>query len=106
MELGLLDGAASGVAAVEVAAAVVVVHTAVEIFVVLTFAVDFDLDVRFVAAVFVDVVHAAVAAVLVLVAVGPDAVHAVHDVVAAVAVAADSASPLPWACLDFVGAAA
>lgn len=105
MELGLLDGAASGVAAVEVAAAVVV-HTAVEIFVVLTFAVDFDLGVRFVAAVFVDVVHAAVAAVLVLVAVGPDAVHAVHDVVAAVAVAVDSASPLPWACLDFVGAAA
>jgi len=104
LELGLLDGAASGVVAVEVAA--VAVHTAVEIFVVVTFAVDFDLGVRFVAAVFVDVAHAAVAAVLVIVAVGPDAVHAVHDVVAAVAAAADSASPLPWACLDFVGAAA
>lgn len=95
--------AASDVAAVE-AVVVAVVHTAVEIFVVWTFAVDLDLGVRFFAAAFVDVAHA-VAVVPAVAAVGQ------HDVAVAVAadveaVAVDNASPLPSAYLDFAGAAA
>lgn len=108
MEVVLNDGAASGVAAVE--AVVAAVHTAVEIFVALTFAVDLDL--RFFAAVFVDVAHE-IAAVLAAAAVGLDTVHAEHDVAGAAAAAdveavvVDNASPLLWACLYFVvGAAA
>lgn len=110
LELVLHDvDAASGVAAVEVVVAAAV-HTAVEIFVVWTFAVDLDLGVRSVAAAFVDVAHA-VAVVPAAAAAGLDVAHAAHDVVVAVAadveaVAVDNASPLPSVCLDFVGAAA
>lgn len=108
MELVLYDGAASVVVAVE--PVVAAVHTAVEIFVALTFAVDLDLGARFFAAVFVDVAHEVVA-VLAAAAVGLDTAHAEHDVVGAAAdvegVAVDNASPLLWACLYFVvGAAA
>ena len=111
-ELVRLDFVAVHVVAAAAAAAVVG-HTVVEIFAVLTFAVYFDLGVRFFAAVFVDVAHVVVPAVAAEFAdvAELDVARAEHDVVAAVAAdvegaAVDNASPLPWECLDFVGAAA
>lgn len=96
-----LDAAAA--LGVVVVVAVAVAHTAVEIFVALTFASDWDSGVLFFAAEFVDVEHAvdvdaALAAAAVL-----DVANAVLGVVAA---AADNASPRLWGYFDFVDAAA
>ncbi len=111
IELDLHDGAASDVvvAAEVVAAVVVAVHTAVEIFVAWTFAVDLDFD-EFFDVEFVGAAHV-IAAVLAAAAsaVGFDTAHAEHDAAAAAdveAVAVDNASSLLWACLRFAGAAA
>lgn len=109
IELDLHDGAASDVVVAAEVVAAVAVHTAVEIFVAWTFAVDLDVD-EFFDVEFVGAAHV-IAAVLAAAAsvVGFDTAHAEHDAAAAAdveAVAVDNASSLLWACLRFAGAAA